>query len=627
MPTLDMEVTVNGRDVKRRATTQMRLLDFLRNELNLTGTKEGCGAGECGTCSVFVDGKLVKSCLMPAAKANGAEIETVEGLAKRGELTYLQRAFHKTGASQCGYCIPGMVMAATGALRENPHAGFDEIKERLGGNICRCTGYSKIFEAVELARDAMNGSLPTTALEGPGAGDSFIGNNVRRLDAPSKVTGALKYAGDMVMPGMLHMQVLRSPVAYALIKSIDISEAEAMPGVECVITADDVPGEDGFGVFVHDQPIMARGRVRYVGEAVAAVAAEDVETAMAALGKIKVEYENLPAVFDPEVAMAPGAPVLHDYAPGNIVKHIPIRKGDVEEGFAEADLVVEEDYGTQAVEHAYLEPEAGLAYVDPDGVVTVVSPSQNITHHRHMLAKIIDQPINKVRFIMSPVGGGFGGKEDMIYQGMLALAAMKSGQPVRLVFTREESIVSTAKRHPARITYKMGLKNDGRITAVEFRMVADGGAYGLSTEGVMRKAAILSCGPYDIANVKIDTYGVYTNNTPSGAFRTFGAMQAQFATESHLDICAGKLGLDPFEIRRINMMRSGALTHTKQKLGSVSLGLALDAAEKASNWESGPADVRGSSRSDLGKAGNREPCTLGSRIRASDGAGGKKDVA
>ncbi len=616
MPDLQMDVTVNGRRRTRPAEPHMRLLDYLRDDLNLTGTKEGCGAGECGTCSVFVDGKLVKSCLVPVAKANGTEIETIEGLAARGELTHLQQAFHKTGASQCGYCIPGMVMAATSCLRENPHADVEEIKERLGGNICRCTGYSKIFEAVELARDVMNGSLAETALEEPGAGDSFIGNNVRRLDAPSKVSGALKYAGDMVMPDMLHMQVLRSPVPHARIVSIDTSAAEAMDGVECVITADDVPGEDGFGVFVHDQPIMARGKVRYVGEAVAAVAAEDVLTARRALEAIRVEYEDLPALFDPEEAMGDGAPVIHDYAPDNLVKHIPIRKGDVEAGFADADLIVENTYDTQQVEHAYLEPEAGLAYVDHDGVVTVISPSQNITHHRHMLSTIIDKPINKVRFIMSPVGGGFGGKEDMIYQGMLALAAMKTARPVRLVFTREESIISTAKRHPALISYKMGLKNDGRITAVEFRMISDGGAYGMSTEGVMRKAAILSCGPYDIANVKIDTYGVYTNNTPSGAFRTFGAMQAQFATESHLDICAEKLGLDPFEIRRINMMRDGAVTHTQQTLGSVSIAESLDAAEKASGWESGAPSHRGPDRGDLGGHGNREPCTLGARIRS-----------
>jgi len=615
MPDLKMDMTVNGRRVTKPAGPHMRLLDYLRDELGLTGSKEGCGAGECGSCSVFVDGKLMKSCLMPVAKADGAVIETIESLAQNGNLNPLQRAFYKTGASQCGYCIPGMVMAASAALRENPLADAEEIKERLGGNICRCTGYSKIFEAVEIARDVINGTLPATALDAPGAGQSYIGNNVRRLDAPGKVTGALRYAGDMVMPGMLHMQVLRSPHPHALIKSIDTSAAEAMPGVACVITAADVPGVDGFGVFVHDQPVMAKDRVRYVGEAVAAVAAEDLLTARAARDAIKIVYEPLPAVFDPEAAMGDGAPVLHDYAPDNIVKHIPIRKGDVEKGFAEADLIVEQTYSTQPVEHAYLEPEAGLAYVDHDGVVTVVSPSQNITHHRHMLAKIIDKPIHKVRFIMSPVGGGFGGKEDMIFQGMLALAAMKTGRPVRLVFSREESIVSTAKRHPARITCKMGLKNDGRITAVDFRMISDGGAYGMSTEGVMRKAAILSCGPYAVENVKIDTYGIYTNNTPSGAFRTFGAMQAQFATESHLDICAEKLGLDSFEIRRINMMRDGATTHTRQKLGSVSLGRVMEAAEQASGWQAGPPVSRGLARNDLGGPGNRRPCTLGARLR------------
>jgi len=618
MPDFDLELNVNGRPIKRRADAHLRLLDFLREDLSLTGTKEGCGAGECGTCSVFVDGKLVKSCLMPVAKANGKKIETIEGLApKVGELTEVQRAFHKTGASQCGYCIPGMVMAATSALRENADAGIEEIKERLGGNICRCTGYTKIFEAVEIARDVMRGTLAPAALDPDPAGESFIGNNVRRLDAPSKVSGRLRYAGDMVMPDMLHMQVLRSPLAYARIRSIDASAAEALPGVACVITADDVPGEDGFGVFVHDQPVMARGVVRYVGEAVAAVAADDIVTARKALSLIKVEYDELPAVFDPEEALRDGAPVLHDYAPDNIVKHIPIRKGDVEQGFAEADHIVEQRYDTQQVEHAYLEPEAGLAYVDHDDVVTVISPSQNITHHRHMLATILNKPINKVRFIMSPVGGGFGGKEDMIYQGMLALATMKSGRPVRIVYTREESIISTAKRHPARISYKMGLKNDGRITAVEFRMISDGGAYGMSSEGVMRKAAILSCGPYNIPNVKIDTYGVYTNNTPSGAFRTFGAMQAQFATESHLDICAEKLQLDPFEIRRRNMMHDGAITHTQQQLGSVSIGHILDSAEQASHWESG-VPGRGAGRKDLGGEGTREPCTLGARFVTSD---------
>jgi CO/xanthine dehydrogenase Mo-binding subunit/aerobic-type carbon monoxide dehydrogenase small subunit (CoxS/CutS family) len=614
MSDLAFTAIVNGRKVSRPAKPSQRLLDFIRDDLNLTGNKEGCGAGECGTCSVFVDGVLMKSCLLPVAKAQGAKIDTIESLAKTGELSVLQKAFHKAGASQCGYCIPGMVMAATAALRANPFADREEIKERLGGNICRCTGYQKIFDAVELARDVQNGRLPITMLDGIDAeqGD-YIGKNVSRIDAPSKVSGRLKYAGDILMPDMLYVHVLRSPHAHARIVSIDTSAAQAMEGVEGVITSADVPGEDGFGVFVHDQPVMARDKVRYVGEAVAAVAAEDPLIARQATAAIKVVYEPLPALFSAEDALKPGAPVIHVYAPDNITKHIPIRVGDVEKGFAESDLVIEENYETQAIEHAYLEPEAGLAYVDHDGVVVVISPSQNITHHRHMLAKIIAKPIAKVRFIMSPVGGGFGGKEDMIYQGMLALLAMKTGRPVRLVFTREESIASTAKRHPSKTTLRMGFMRDGRIRAVAFKMISDGGAYGLSTEGVMRKAAILGAGPYIIPNLQMDTIGVYTNNTPSGAFRSFGALQTQFATETHLDIACERLGLDPFEIRRINMMRDGATTHTKQKLKSVSIGRVLDAAEQASGWEKGVSGQR-NGRSDLGGEGLRPAVTLGARF-------------
>src|SRR5690349_2460997 len=353
MPDLQFTATINGRKVSRVAKPYQRLLDFIRDDLNLTGNKEGCGAGECGTCSVFVDGVLMKSCLLPVAKAQDATIETVEALAKTGELSVLQKAFHKTGASQCGYCIPGMVMAATAALRSNPFADREEIKERLGGNICRCTGYQKIFDAVELARDIQNGSLPATALMEADTEDAVLGKSIRRIDAPSKVSGRLKYAGDMTMQGMLYVQVLRSPHAHARIVSIDTAAAEAIEGVHGVITSADVPGEDGFGVFVNDQPVMARGKVRYVGEAVAAVAAEDLSTAKRALAAIKVVYEPLPAVFDPDEALRPGAPILHDYAPDNVTKHIPIRVGDVERGFVESDLVVEEVYSTQAIEHAY----------------------------------------------------------------------------------------------------------------------------------------------------------------------------------------------------------------------------------------------------------------------------------
>ena len=605
MSELSIELSVNGRRVKKSVDSNARLLDFLREDLYLTGTKEGCGAGECGTCSVFVNGILLKSCLIPISKVQGAEVITVEGLADK-DLTPVQKAFHKSGAVQCGYCIPGMVMAATAALKENPQADAEYVRERLGGNICRCTGYQKIVEAVELARDVINGDRSLAALEEDAGCKSFIGSNTKRVDAPGKLTGALKYAGDMFMPGMLHMKVLRSTLPHARILNIDTSAAEKLDGVEVVLTSADIPGEDGFGVFVNDQPVMARDKVRFVGEPVAAVAAVDLLTAKKALSLIEVEYETMPAVFCPHAASSENAPVLHEYSPNNIVKHIPIRKGDLEKGFAEADLIIEREFQTQAVEHAYLEPEAGLAYVDHDGVVTIHSPSQNITHHRHMLSRILALPINKVRMIMSPVGGGFGGKEDMIYQGMLALAAIKTNKPVRLVYTREESICTSAKRHPVHINYKMGVKNDGRIVATEIRYVADGGAYGCSTEGIIRKGAILAAGPYDIPNIKIDTYGVYTNNTPSGAFRGFGSIQSQFATESILDVISEKLGIDPIELRRINAMSEGAVTHTKQKLGKVSMTKVLEACAKKASWEVGPSNSRGEIRGDLNGPGTRK---------------------
>mgnify|MGYP006267241205 CR=1 FL=1 len=615
MADMVIQTLVNGRAVCKTAEPSQRALDFLRNELHLTGTKDGCGAGECGACSVFVDGVLVKSCLVPVGKLSGKKVQTVEGLAGPGDMTVVQKAFQKAGASQCGYCIPGMVMAATSALQDNPHPDREEIKEKLGGNICRCTGYQKIFDAVELARDVLNGKVSSSVFDDIEVVDGkYIGQNVKRIDARSKVTGALRYAGDMVLPGMLHVQVLRSPHAHAHILSIDASAALAMPGVHAIVTSEDVPGVDNFGVFVNDQPIMARGKVRYVGEAVAAVAADDMITARRALEKIIVKYEPLAGVFDPELALKKGAPVLHDYAPDNVVKHIPIRKGDVDVAFAGCDLVVEEKYETQAVEHAYLEPEAGVAYVDHDGVVTVHSPSQNITHHRHMLARILGLPINRVRMIMSPVGGGFGGKEDMIYQGMIALLAIKTGRPVRLVFTREESIASTAKRHPSRTHYRMGLMRDGQIVAARIKIIYDGGAYGLSTEGVIRKGAILAGGPYRIPNLQVDTYGVYTNNTPSGAFRSFGSLQSQFATESHLDLCAELLGLDPFELRMRNAMLTGDLTHTKQLLRSSSMRDVLEAARDASHWEAGAPDVRGPKRQDMYGEGVRAPCTLAPRL-------------
>ena len=277
-PLVEITATVNGRLVSRSVPNHYRLIDFVREELHLTGNKEGCGAGECGTCSMFVDGVLVKSCLMPVQKIMNSAVETVDDLDRDAGRTVLQQAFHKCGSSQCGYCIPGMVMAATSLLRKMPNPDREQIKEGLGGNICRCTGYQKIIDAVELARDVINKKLPQSMLE-ENLAEPVMGARTPRLDAPGKVTGAIKYAADMELANMLHMAVLRSPHAYAKIVSIDASAALAIPGVEVVLTSEDVPGIDNFGVFIEDQPIMAREYVRYVGEAVAAVAAETSDIA------------------------------------------------------------------------------------------------------------------------------------------------------------------------------------------------------------------------------------------------------------------------------------------------------------------------------------------------------------
>jgi len=304
MHKLTINLEVNGRKINKEVNSHYRLLDFLREDLDLTGSKEGCGAGECGTCSVFVDGKLVKSCLMPVAKASGKKIETVEHQGTPDNLSTLQKAFFLTGASQCGFCIPGMVMAATSTLRNNPKADIEEIKEEMGGNICRCTGYQKIFDAVELARDVISGKLDPKALEEYSKPEaSYLGANVKRIDAPGKVTGRLKYAADMKMPNMLHMQVFRSSRPHAKIKKLDLSKAKAVSGVEAIVTCDDVPGIDNFGVFIEDQPVLAKERVRYVGEAIAAVAADTLEAAKEAVSKIEIEYEDLPALYDPEEAL------------------------------------------------------------------------------------------------------------------------------------------------------------------------------------------------------------------------------------------------------------------------------------------------------------------------------------
>ncbi|MFV0363102.1 MAG: molybdopterin-dependent oxidoreductase [Suipraeoptans sp.] len=593
-----IEMKINGKKISKVVAPSMRLADFLREELHLIGTKKGCNAGECGTCSVLIDGLLKKSCLIPVIKVNNCEVLTIEGIGADG-IDIIQKCFIKAGAVQCGYCTPGMIMTTTALLKENRHPDKVEIRRRLGGNVCRCTGYAKIIDAVELARDILNNDKSKKRLEttAPKSG-KIIGSSVERVDAKGKITGALEYAADMKMPRMLYIHLVRSKEVHAKINNIDVEKAYDMPGVEAILTSNDIPGQDGFGVYYHDQPVLAKGKVRYYGEPVVAIVAETLEEAEAAEKAVTIEYEKLPIVSSIEEAINCKA-VLHDDYPENVVSKSVVMKGDVEKKFSNCDYIIEQSYSTQCVEHAYLETEAGISYLDPDGVLVVKSCDQNIIMHRAFLSKILDMPMNKIRVIMTPVGGGFGGKEDMIYQGILAVAAVKTKRPVKLVFSREDSMISSSKRHPVLIHHKIGINKGGKIQAIEIEIQADGGAYCFSTKGTVGKAAIIGAGPYEIEDVKVVSKGYYTNNTPSGAMRTFGTLQPTFAIESTIDICSEQLGIDPIELRLINGLKTGSKTHTGQVLGNVSYSETLKQCAKIASWESGASNIRGQIRGDV----------------------------
>ena len=585
MGEIRLDLTVNGRRVRKTVDPSLRLLDFLREELLLTGTKEGCGEGECGACTVIMDGKATKACLVPVSRADGATLITIEGLSRGDALHPVQAAFIHCGGAQCGFCTPGMVMSTVAALDRHPDLTDDELKEAIAGNICRCTGYTKIFDSINLARDIVTGRVDPAVLDVPYP-ESYIGHRQQRIDGRGKLTGASKYAADVTLPGQLYMKVVRPPFAHARILAIDTSEAEAYPGVEAVLTWKDVPGANHHGVSLVDQPVFCQDRVCYLGDSVAAVVAESDEIACKAAALVRVKYEPLPGLFDVEEALAPDAPLIHeDRFDRNIIRRVKIRKGDIEAGFAAADVVVEHVYQTQHVEHAYMEPEAALAYLEPDGTVTLLTPGQNLTHHRHGVADILAMPIHKVRMIQTVIGGGFGGKEDMSLQPQLAIAALKTRRPVKCVWGREESFLASTKRHPMRMFYKTGLTRDGKIVAMQIRILGDAGAYGGASPAVLFKSAILSAGPYAIPNVVIDSYAIHTNNTPAGPMRGFGGPQPHFAVEVQVDRCAEAVGMDPIEFRKRNALLAGDTTHTGQVLKRSALIQTLETAATASHWE------------------------------------------
>ena len=576
----ELNMVVNGEPVSVEADGGDFLAYVLRYRVGLTGTKIGCDEAECGACTVIVNGRPVDSCVYPALKAQGAEVVTIEGLAHNGELHPLQHAFVERGAVQCGFCTPGFIMTSKVLLDHNPHPTDADIKTALKDTYCRCGCYVEIMDAVhaaagELAGAGGDGRLPVSpkALH-------VVGRPVPRPDAVAKVTGQARFTDDYGFPNILYGATLRAAHPHALIRSIDTSKAKALPGVHTVLTADDIPGEKNHGLVFNDWPALADGKVRYIGDPVAIVAADTQEIAEQALELIEVEYEPLPVVTSPEGALADDAPQIH--TGGNLLKHIKVRLGDVEQGVEEADVIVEQEYTTPTYEHAFLEPECSIGRIAEDGKIEVIVGSQIPYEDRRQVAACLGVPEEQVRVKGAIIGGGFGGKEDIAGQIHAALLAQKTGRPVKILYSRQESLRFHPKRHATKIRLKTGARRDGRLVAVRAEIWGDGGAYASLSDKVMTRAATHAAGPYEVPNVKIDCYTAYTNNPPAGAFRGFGVTQSAFAVESNMDLVAEALGMAPVEFRRINALRVGSTASTGQVLReSVGLVECLDRVERA----------------------------------------------
>jgi xanthine dehydrogenase molybdenum-binding subunit len=583
-----LELTLNGRPVSVDVPETRYLSEVLRDDLGMTGTKIGCNEAECGICTVLVDGTPVNSCVYPAFKAHGASVETVEGLSAKGELHALQRAFLEHGATQCGICTPGMLMTAKALLDEHAASGEplteDGVRVALKDTYCRCTGYQAIARAIlQAAGQDVAPYLPATA-----AAAQAIGRPAPNPNALAKITGAARFTDDYVFPGMLYGRTLRAGIPHARIRSIDTSAARALDGVHAVLTHEDVPGRNLHGLVTIDWPVLCGDKVRYVGDAVAIVAADSAETAAHALDLIEVDYEELPVVADAVHALDDDAPHVHeDRNEGNLLKHIKVRKGDIGAGFDDADVVIDRTYRTPTTEHLFLEPECSIGIpagynpadfggrLDADAErgetarharTTVYVGSQIPYADRDQVAASLGKAASDVRIVATLTGGGFGGKEDIAGQVHAALLAEVCSRPVKMRYSRQESLQVHPKRHATVIRMRTGAKKDGTLTAVHATLYGDGGAYASLSEKVLTRATTHASGPYDVPNVRVDCYATYTNNVPSGAFRGFGVTQSCFAVESNMDLLADALGLDPVELRRRNALRVGATTSTGQVL-------------------------------------------------------------
>ena len=577
---------VNGESRSVAVRDGESLLDVLREKLRLTGTKKGCNHGVCGACTVLVDGEPKNSCLLLAAGCDNAAVTTIEGIARDGQLHPLQRAFINHGAVQCGFCSPGMILSAYALVERRPDPTDEEIKQALSGNICRCTGYVRIIDAV---RNWKKHERAGESLPFPQDLDRFstVGKSLPRVDAADKVTGRAKYAADIPFQRMLHGKILGSPIAHGLIKSIDTSRAEALEGVKCVLTAKDVPDVTyGISPPRYDEHILARDKVRHVGDEVAAVIAVDEETAARALALIRVEYEKLPAVFDPMAAIRDGAPQVHERYKNNINTRVDHHFGDVTKGFGEADHVREETFVGNHVYQCPLEPHASIAMWEDDGSTLVLYASTQVPHYlQYMVARVLNIPLGRIRVIRPPVGGGFGGKLDTTTQDLIsAIASRRLGRPVKMVYNREEMFLHGRGRHKQHMQFKIGLKKDGTMTAVQSRIYLDGGAY--TSYGAITAYYAGSMIPtlYKFPHYRYEGFRIMTNKPACGAMRGHGAPQPRFAFESLLSMMADEMGIDPIEIRLRNAMVANMRTCNELDIQSCEFRQTLEQAREKSGW-------------------------------------------
>jgi aldehyde oxidoreductase len=567
---------LNDHPVSVRVDPVTSLLDVLRDELGLTGTKRGCDyEGECGACTVLLDGCPVRSCLTPVGKVAGRRVLSIEGLGAPGNLHPLQEAFVEVGAVQCGYCTPGMLLAAKALLDREPHPTRDQIVAALDGNLCRCTGYTRIVMAVELAAARMRGEEAADLSQSPQiagvrSDQPVVGGDARRDDAIDKVTGRARYVEDIAMPGLHYAKVLRSPHHHARLCGLDVERAARMPGVVRIITAADIPGENGLGDYSRDEPVLTPvgETVRMLGAPVALIVATAPEQAQAALEAIEAMYQPLPHTFDAGEAL--GDDALSIRSEGNVLSADRVAHGDLEAAFAASDVVIETRYRTAYQEHAALEREAVLGYVEKDDgdgaggkgrvgerVVVVGGTHQPHWAQGYIAAALALDP-DSVRVIVPPTGGSFGGKQDPWPLVAAGLMAYWVRQPVRLVYSRRESFDASPKRHPYQVDYRIGATGDGRLTGIAVRINANTGGYDAHGYYIPNYAVMASGGPYRWRAVDAQAQSVYTNGPKSGQFRGFGTPQSIFALECTLDELCQRLGEDPLAFRLKNRIEQSS---------------------------------------------------------------------